>query len=243
MPIAALAAHWYTIGAAAIALFGVAITLAINGARAERQRRRDLHARALAAMIVYGEMPYRIRRRAPGAENRARLSHELSHSKAELDTCQVLLAADGDERLSNSFDDLYHLARTTVGKAAHDAWNAPPIEADSEMNQGQLYRQLAEFNGAKDQFADELRIATLPRRKRSTRWLRSTWPLSKLPFVHPPRAASERRGIAPQDLATEMRESHQPVSRSGPRGDPDAAPCGNLLETSARTKRPPNRCT
>jgi hypothetical protein len=206
MPIAALAAHWYTIGAAAIALFGVAITVALGGARAERQRCRDLHARALAAIIAYGEMPYRIRRRAPGAENRERLSDELSHSKAELDTCQVLLAADGDERLSNSFDDLYHLARTTVGKAAHDAWNAPPIEADSQMNQGELYRQLAKFNGAKDQFADALRSATLPCRKRSTRWLRSSWPLSKLPFVHPPTAASERRGIAPQDLTTDLRQ-------------------------------------
>ena len=128
MPIAAVAPTWIPLAAAAVALFGVFATLVVNGFRAERQRRRDLHARALAAITAYGEMPYRIRRRAPGPEIRARLSDDLSLVKAEVDTCQVLLAADGDERLSDAFDDLYAIARQTVGRAAHDAWTAPLIE-------------------------------------------------------------------------------------------------------------------
>jgi hypothetical protein len=213
VPPAAIAAQWYTIGAAAIALMGVAVTLLINGARAERQRRRDLHARALAAMIDYGEMPYRIQRRAPGAENRARLSDELSRTKAELDTCQVLLAADGDERVSDAFDDLYKLARRSVGKTAHDAWNAPVIQSDAEMNQGELYRQLSGFNTARGQFADDLRTATLPRRKRTSRWVRSKRPVVNLPWVRQPRAAGERRAVAPQDLIT---TAHLPPARPEP---------------------------
>lgn len=202
MHIAAIADHWYTIATAAIALLGVGATLLINGARAERQRRRELHARALDAIISYGEMPYRIQRRAAGADCRNRLSDELSHTKAELDTCQVLLAADGNERLSDAFDDLYALARRSVGKAAHDAWNAPVIESDREMNRGRLYQLLSEFNTARDRFADDLRTATLPRRKRANRWVRSNHTVAKLPLVRRPRSRLERRSVAPQDLVT-----------------------------------------
>ena len=66
MPTAAIAVHWYTIAAAAIALLGVLATLLVNGARAERQRRQISIHRALAAIIAYGEMPYRITQPAPG---------------------------------------------------------------------------------------------------------------------------------------------------------------------------------
>jgi len=197
--------------AAALALFGVLLTLVITASRAERQRRRDLHARALAAITAYGEMPYRIRRRPPGAEHRARLSDELSLVKAEVDTCQVLLAADGDEKLSDAYDDLYAVARKTVGKEAHEAWTAPAIEDDAEMNQGELYRRLGDFNAKRAAFADHLRRATLPRHKRLSRWIRSNWTwTTKLPGVRTPTSPEQRQIVAPQDLAT----SEEPSTKS-----------------------------
>ncbi len=221
MPAAAVAIHGYTLAVAGVGLFGVLATLVINGIRAERQRRRDLHARVLAAITAYGEMPYRIRRRAPGAENRARLSDELSTTKAEVDTCQVLLAADGDEKLSDAFDELYNLARTIVGKEAHDAWARPVIEGDQEMNQGDLYRRLADFNTKRAEFADHLRTATLPRRKRLWRWcrMRSPW-LTKLPSVRAPRAVTDRQSAAPQDIAPSPPEQRHTTSSDIPSSDP-----------------------
>jgi hypothetical protein len=203
MPATAVAAPWYALVAAAIAFVGVLVTVTINGNRAERQRKRDLHARSLGAITAYGEMPYRIRRRTAGAETRARLTDELSLVKAEVDTCQVLLAADGAEKLSDAFDDLYELARTTVGKEAHDAWKAPVITQDAEINQGDLYRRLEDFNVKRGEFADHLRIATLPRHRRAWRWIRSTIPgITKLPGVKAPTTAAQRRMVAPQDLAS-----------------------------------------
>lgn len=183
------------VGAAMIALCGVIATLWLNGSRTERQRRRDLHARALASIIAYGEMPYRIRRRAPGIESRASLSDDLSNVKAEVDICQVLLAADGSEKLSDAFDELYSVARETVGKAAHDAWGMPVAEADEAMNMGPLFRQLAPFNLARDQFAGDLRRATLPSRKRLWRWTRATMPGLRTP------TADHNRRPTPQDAA------------------------------------------
>jgi hypothetical protein len=199
-------AHWYTVvpafGTPATLLLGL-ITLRVNGARAERQRKRDLHARALAAITAYGEMPYRIRRRGPGRDAAAQLSDELSVVKAEIETCQVLLAADGDEQVSIAYDALYATARQTVGHEAHAAWEAPIVSEDAEMNQGDLYRRLKPFNTKRDEFAATLRTATLPRSQRISRALRATFPvLTKLPGVLAPPPPTPTQVVAPQDLAT-----------------------------------------
>ena len=228
MPAKSVNPTWIPLAAAAIALFGVFATVLVNGIRAERQRRRDLHTRALAAITAYGEMPYRIRRRAPGVEIRARLCDDLSLIKAEVDTCQVLLAADGDERLSDAFDDLYAIARKTVGKASHNAWKAPPIEHDSEMNMGDLYRSLEPFNVARGEFADDLRMATLPSLKRVSRRIRLKYPtLTKIPWSHSPRTPAARRTVAPQDLVgseallPQLPDTDSPANEPSTRPEPD----------------------
>lgn len=185
-----------TLTAAAIALLGVLVALAINGQRTERQRQRELHARALAAIIAYGEMPFRIRRRAPGAEPRARLSDELSLVKAELDVCQVLLAADGNDTVSGAFDELCNTARTTVGTEAHQAWKADVIGPDEAMNMGPLFQRLRAFNDARDNFADVLRTATVPRTRRLKQRQRR-----QLPGTSTATSLAQRRITAPQNVA------------------------------------------
>lgn len=163
---------------AAIGLAGVLLGLAVNGDRAERQRRRDLHGRALAAVLAYGEMPFMIRRRRneenERSRERVRLSDRFSEIKAEISTCEVLLAADGHERVSAAYRDLVLTARATVGAEAHDAWESPPVERDSEMNMGVLHARLEPFRAQLREFELELARATLPRRKRVWRWLCGT---------------------------------------------------------------------
>lgn len=165
------------VAGAIIALGGVLFGLLVNGDRAERHRRRDLHARALAAVLAYGEMPFMIRRRRCEATEksaeRIRLSDHFSQVKAELSTCQVLLAADGDETLANAYDDLVEVARGAAGKEAHEAWKQPPISSDREMNMGNVFDKLAGFRDRIDTFSNDLAQATLPRRKRLRRRLRT----------------------------------------------------------------------
>ncbi|MDQ3090867.1 MAG: hypothetical protein M3R46_04230 [Actinomycetota bacterium] len=164
------------IGGAAIGLAGILIGLWINGGRTERQRRRDLHARALAAVLSYAEMPFMIRRRRYEAEERSaervRLSTHFSTVKAELSACQVLLAADGDQGLSNAYETLVETARQTAGREAHEAWKDDPIETDPEMNMGPVFDRLEPLRDRLDQFEVDLARATLPRRFRVWRWLR-----------------------------------------------------------------------
>lgn len=160
---------------AIVGFIGIVIGLWVNGDRAERQRRRELHARALAAALSYGEMPFMIRRRRIDPEHRAeervRLSDHFSEVKAEIATCQVLLAADGRRSISKAYDELVAIARTVVGSEAHKAWKEEPISTDAEMNMGPLFERLLPFRGQVDQFERALAWATLPRRQRFARWI------------------------------------------------------------------------
>lgn len=160
---------------AIVGLLGVLVGLWVNGDRAERQRRRNLHARALAAVIDYGEMPFMIRRRRCEPEQRSaeriRLSDHFSKVKAEISTCQVLLAADGHRQVAAAYDELVATARGVVGKEAHDAWQQEPIGEDSGMNMGPLFDRLKQFRDRLATFHDALARATLPRRLRVVRWI------------------------------------------------------------------------
>lgn len=162
---------------AVIGLFGIGVGLWINGDRAERQRRRDLHARALAAVVDYGEMPFMICRRRTEPEQRSaeriRLSDHFSKVKAEISTCQVLLAADGRVQVADAYEELVSTARSVVGKEAHDAWKQAPIREDSEMNMGVLFERLAPYRSQLASFQGALAHATLPRRQRLARRIRS----------------------------------------------------------------------
>jgi len=158
---------------AAIGLFGVLTGLWVSGDRAERQRRRELHARALEAALAYGEMPFMIRRRRceedARSSERVRLSDRFSTIKAEVSACQVLLAADGDESVSRAYDKLIHVARSTVGVEARDAWQEPPIATDAEMSMGGLFDRLGDYRNELQAFEGALSQATLPRRCRIRR--------------------------------------------------------------------------
>jgi len=177
IPTAAISAP---IGIAAISalvgLFGAALGLWVNGDRAERQRRRELHSRALAAVIAYGEMPFRIRRRrheeSERSSERIRLSEKFSTVQAEISTCRVLLNADGDARLARAYGGLVEVARRTAGAEAHQAWKEPAIESDAKMNMAELFGRLSEFRAQLESFEKELARATLPRRLRAARRIR-----------------------------------------------------------------------
>jgi hypothetical protein len=160
---------------AIVGLLGVLVGLWVNGDRAERQRRRELHGRALAAVLDYGEMPFMIRRRRHEPQERSaeriRLSDDFSQVKAEIATCEVLLAADGHRGISDAYEELVATARGVVGKEAHDAWQEEPISDDAGMNMGPLYDRLEEFRRQLVPFRSALARATLPRRLRLIRWI------------------------------------------------------------------------
>jgi hypothetical protein len=131
----------------AIALIGVGATLWINGRRAERQRRRENHSRAIAAVVAYYEMPFRIRRRRcePESESaeRARLSDEFSAIQVELACCEGLIRCDPDAQVRTRFENLVATLRSYAGDQARAAWEAAAIHSDDQMNMPVLHEALA----------------------------------------------------------------------------------------------------
>jgi hypothetical protein len=131
----------------ALGLVGVTLTLGINGHREERRRRLDNHARAIAAVVAYGEMPYRIRRRRCEDEHRSsertRLSDAFSEIQAELASCEALIRADRDLDVADAYHQLVTVLRATAGKLAQQAWRTPPITDDTAVGMPDVFEALA----------------------------------------------------------------------------------------------------
>ncbi len=134
-------------------LAGVAATLAVNGHRDERQRRRDNHARAIEAVVAYSEMPYRIRRRRNEADEasseRTRLSDAFSEIQAELASCEAIIRSDPDQDVSGAYEHLVATLRQTAGLLAREAWAVSPVADDKSMNLPDVYEELASVRTAR----------------------------------------------------------------------------------------------
>jgi hypothetical protein len=154
-----------------LALAGVAATLLVNGAREERRRRLDVHARALEAVAQYYEMPFLIRRRRhdePSAE-RARLTERFADVQAELASCEALIRADRDVDVRRMYETLVKSLRACAGEQASLAWEAPPITSDKEMGMGTVVQALKPIEAPREACERAMARSTKPRHQRGER--------------------------------------------------------------------------
>lgn len=154
-----------------LALAGVAVTLLINGARDERRRRRENHARALEAVARYYEMPFMIRRRRhdePSAE-RARLSERFADVQSELANCEALIRADRDPAVRRTYAALVKDLRAHAGKQASVAWEAAPITLDKQMGMGDVIEALKPIKTSQAACENAMATSTTPRYRRNDR--------------------------------------------------------------------------
>ena len=152
----------------ALGIVGVGFTLLINGGRDERQRRREVHARALEAVALYYEMPFLIRRRRddePAAE-RARLSERFADVQAELASCEALIRADNDAAVRAKYATLVGALRAHAGKQASLAWDTAPITQDSQMAMGDVYLALQPVRESLISCETVMAKSTTPRHRR-----------------------------------------------------------------------------
>jgi hypothetical protein len=155
--------EWAAVIAPAVALLVGAISLYVNGERTERRRRRELHARGMAAAIAYAEMPFAIRRRQHEHEHRSaervRLSTRFSEIQAEIAVCQALIESEGDRRVAAAYRELVAATRRIAGAAAREAWNGGPISRDADVNMPAVAEQLQPLARHRERFADAIRQA------------------------------------------------------------------------------------
>lgn len=150
-------------------LIGVAITLHVNGMRAERTRRRELHARAIEAVVAHLEMPYAIRRRRHEPENRSaervRLTEAFGTIQAELASCEALMRSDKNKRVRDGYATLVSTLRQHAGEQAKEAWRTPPVAADEDIGMGDVHDALQTVRDEQQRFEQQAACATRP-------WLR-----------------------------------------------------------------------
>jgi hypothetical protein len=154
-----------------VGLSGVALTLGVNGARAERDRRRAIHARAVGAVVAYLEMPYAIRRRRNETEQasaeRVRLTDDFRSVQAELACCEALMRADPDLAVRKAYHQLVSTLRRTAGGQAAAAWNSPPIERDNQVGMPEMYSTLEQVRIEQARFEELATQSTRPALRRS----------------------------------------------------------------------------
>lgn len=154
---------WAAVLAPTVALLVGVATLLVNGERAERRRRRELHARGLAAALAYAEMPFEIRRRrhedVERSAERVRLTTRFSEVQAELRVCETLIDADGNGTVAGRYRELVEATRRVAGGAARESWNRDPIDSDAAVNMPDLAEQLQELNEPRTRYANAIQQA------------------------------------------------------------------------------------
>lgn len=129
---------WVLIAAivtAAVTAWLVGWTARRKSREEERARQRALFAEAYQAYAVYKEMPYAIRRRRdddlPG--ERVRLSEITREIQGKLSYYEAWIAAES-ATVGDAYSRLIGELRKVAGGAMREAWKAPPITTDAEMN-------------------------------------------------------------------------------------------------------------
>ncbi|MFD9059929.1 hypothetical protein ACFVZ3_00205 [Kitasatospora purpeofusca] len=161
-----------TIGAGALtsavvsgAVLAAAITATINlwlarsrSREEERARLRTAFAEAFGAYNTYKELPYAIRRRHAdqAAEERVRLSEILRENQAQL-AYHLAWTALESPAVGEAYKDLVQHLRRTAGTAMHEAWKAPAITADTQMNIPPTVIDLSELAQYEKAYLDAVR--------------------------------------------------------------------------------------
>jgi hypothetical protein len=114
------------------------LTLWVAGLRAERARRRELYAEALAATMAYREFAYAIRRRRAEAEERSaervRISEALRDVQRDLSQYQALMRIERATKVATAYQTLVGKTREIAGGYMKDAWQEEPVQTDADMN-------------------------------------------------------------------------------------------------------------
>lgn len=154
--------------AGAVALIALAVNRITTSVGNRRTRRREAFSEAFAVCVAYAEFPYVIRRRDPSAPaaERLRISEDLRHVQEEMAYYRVWLRGESDT-VADAYDHLVARTRQVAGGQMHDAWLAPAVSSDAEMNMPDL--GLAQLDEPRNAYVLAVKDALEPVRSRLSR--------------------------------------------------------------------------
>jgi hypothetical protein len=119
-----------------LAVIGAVVAVLIHTLERRAERRaaqRLLFAEALSDVFRWMEFPYRIRRRAPGAESRHALADGMNEMQERIRFRSTWLEIE-DPVVFQAYRDLLTQVGSVVGPALKEAWETNPITDDVGMN-------------------------------------------------------------------------------------------------------------
>lgn len=121
----------------AVAALTMIVTLVFTRVSDAANRRRDRYAAAVATLVAWVELPYRIRRRTDDApETLARLA-EVGHALQEQLACHEAWISTENARVAAVYAQALRSIRPLVGTAMEEAWNSPAVTTPSGMVLGE----------------------------------------------------------------------------------------------------------
>lgn len=109
------------------------LTYELNQRAARRERRATTFAEALAAIEDYVELPYRIRRRAGGADARHQLTEAISKVQSRIAFYQAWMHIE-EPKAATAYDALVRTTKAQAGGQMKQAWAQPLRTKDRQMN-------------------------------------------------------------------------------------------------------------
>ncbi len=149
---------------ALLSVFGAIFAFLYRKRAEDVARNRQTCSEALAVLLEWLEVPYRIRRRrANDGDGRHELARAIHELQVRTNFYRAWLQVEAP-KLSEKYEALHNAVKSVVAPAVQDAWRQPGVSEDAQMNIGSL----GAFNIEKErkEFTDgvrrEIAVCRLP---------------------------------------------------------------------------------
>jgi hypothetical protein len=120
-----------------VAALTAIVTLVVTRVSDAANRRRDRYADAVATLVAWIELPYRVRRRTDNSPEALTALANRGHEMQEKLACHEAWISTENSDVAAIYADARKTIGAVVGAALQEAWNGPAITTPGEMNLGE----------------------------------------------------------------------------------------------------------
>ncbi len=120
-----------------VAALTAIVTLVVTRVSDAANRRRDRYADAVATLVAWIELPYRVRRRTNNSPEALTALANRGHEMQEKLACHEAWISTENSDVAAIYADARKTIGAVVGAALQEAWNSPAITTPGEMNLGE----------------------------------------------------------------------------------------------------------
>ena len=120
-----------------VAAFTAIVTLLVTRVSDAVNRRRDRYANAVATLVAWIELPYRVRRRTDDSPETLTALANHGHDLQEQLACHEAWIATENSDVAANYAEARRTIGAVVGDALREAWSSPAITTPAEMNLGE----------------------------------------------------------------------------------------------------------